>query len=118
MQITDLLALISYPGIIINVVFLAFQFSASFVVQIRSRILLWSTVFAFIAIVSVGAGFSLQFYSRLYYIINGITSPSPISTPLSIVWFVLFLALTGLSLLYGTKKDQRYIRLGKRKDER
>lgn len=113
MQITDLLALISYPGIIVNVIFLAYQFSASFVVQIRARILLWSTALAFIAILTVGSIVSFQFYGRLYYVVNGMQNPSPVSTPVSISWFVLFLTLTGLSLLYGLKKDQRFIRLGK-----
>lgn len=117
MRITDLLAIIAFPGIILNAIYIAYQIIGSFRVQIKHGIILRIVVFVSTSVLSLGAAVSLLFYNRITYTTQGISTPQWVTDMISFLWFGLFLSLTGITWLYATSSTQKYFPLRKRKDD-
>lgn len=115
MRITDWVALISYPGIIVNLLVISYHILGSFHVQLRNRILLWIVVFTAEAVLALGGAITLFFYNRIMYVAVGLQTPLWVSDASAIFWAFLFQSLTCISYLYLSKNTKRYINLERKR---
>lgn len=116
MRTIDVIGLVSYVGIVLNLIAIAFQMFKSVRVQLRNKILLWIFVLTAWAVLSLASVVGLLFYNRFEFLAQGETTPQWISDTSVMLWLSLFLALTGISYLYYSENTKKYIPLGKGDD--
>lgn len=117
MRITDLIAIIAFPGIALNAIYIAYQIIGSFRAQVKHRIILRIVPPVSAAVLFLGSAVGLLFYNRLAYTTQGLATPQWVTDTISYLWFGLFLSLTGITWLYATNSTQKFIPIGKRKDD-
>lgn len=116
MRTIDIFGLAAYLGIVINMVFIAYNLNKSVQLQIKHRILLWNVLFTSNVVTSSIGAIGLFFYNRLVYISQGEQTPLWVTDASVYFWIWLCLSLTGISYLYGSRNMRKYIPLGKKKE--
>lgn len=115
MRTTDLIAFISYAGIVVSSLIISFYLNRSFGVQIRNKILLWIVIFSSWASLSLCGAVAFFFYNRLSYTSKGIPTPQWVTDTSSYFWLSLFLSLGSIAVLMLTRQTRRYINLERKK---
>lgn len=116
MRLIDLIGLISYAGIVVNLVFIAFNLNRSMGVQIRNNVLLYIVVFVISSTISLCGAVALFFYNRIEFIAQGKVTPIWVTDTSVYFWAWFFLSLTGISWLYLSKNTRRYFKIRKGKE--